>query len=174
MNVRALILIGTAAALLPAATALAGETSCTDGNCTITPPGAWSQLSTATPGATIAYPRATQGATLQRIELTTQQPVPGEDTLCDGHEVSTARYRSSKGSVTFQQIIAPGADCMEGDPVKFRCATTRISGLSRVRDCTSRTWRIMTWGDYRPAVGGTYTLSGPKAFPLVPMAQSVR
>jgi hypothetical protein len=168
------ISLALAALLVPAGMALAGGGDCTDGNCTITPPSAWAQVSSAAPDATITYPRRTQGAVLQRIELTTQQPVDGETTLCDGRQEATARYRSSKGSVTFQEVISPGEDCTEGDPLRFRCTTARLSGLGRTRDCTSRTWRIITWGGYQLGVGGTYTLSGPRSFPLVAMARSVR
>lgn len=168
------ISLAVAATLVPTGMALAGSTDCADANCTITPPSAWVQLRTALPEATITYPRNTEGAVLQRIDLTTQQPVEGETTLCDGRQEATARYRSTKGSVTFREIIGAGEDCFAGDPLRFRCATTRISGLGRTRDCTSRTWRILTWGDYQPGVGGTYTLSGPRTFPLVAMARSVR
>ena len=116
-----------------------------------------------------------RGAVLQRIRLSTQQPADGGDaTVCDGRQEATARYRWRGKSVTFRNVTIAGEDCTSGDPLRFRCTTRTISGLGRTRDCTSANWRIITWGRYVPRVGGQYELSGPRAFPLIAVARSVR
>jgi hypothetical protein len=70
--------------------------------------------------------------------------------------------------------LAPPPTAAGGLAARYDPARARLSGLGRTRDCTSRTWRIITWGGYQLGVGGTYTLSGPRSFPLVAMARSVR
>jgi hypothetical protein len=161
-----------------ASLALAGTTggTCASGSCAVTPEAAaWAQVATGVKGDTIAYPRSTRGAVLQRIRLSTQQPEDGGDaTVCDGRQEATARYRWRGKSVTFRNVTIAGEDCTSGDPLRFRCTTRTISGLGRTRDCTSAKWRIITWGRYVPRVGGQYELSGPRAFPLIAVARSVR
>jgi hypothetical protein len=67
------------------------------------------------------------GAVLQRVTLTTQEPVSdSEETLCDGRQEATARYRWRSRSVTFSNVTAAGTDCTTGDPLRFRCTTTTV------------------------------------------------
>jgi hypothetical protein len=161
-----------------AAVAHAGTTApnCASGGCTVSADrAAWAQVALGVEGERIAYPRSTRGALLRDIRLTTQQPVDdAEPLLCDGRQEATGRYLWRGKSVTFTNVTTAGRDCTVGDPVRFRCTTRTISGLGRTRDCTSRTWRILTWGRYVPKVGGQYQLRGPRAYPVVAVARSVR
>jgi len=171
---RAYMFIAALAVLAPAGMAMAGTQDCTDGSCSINAEAvAWAQAAEGVEGGSITWPRNAQGAALQRIDLTQQEP-DGEVTVCDGRQEATGRYRWNGRSVTFRNVTAAGTDCTKGDPLRFRCTTTTISGLGRVRNCTSSTWRILTWGNYVPRVGGRYEISAPRAFPVVAMARSVR
>lgn len=160
----------------PIAAAGTAPADCLRGACTVTADGAaWAEVALGVPGGTIAYPRATRGALLRDVRLTTQQPVDAErPTVCDGRQEATARYAWTGKSVTFTNVTAQGQDCTSGDPVRFRCATRTIAGLGRTRDCTSSDWRILTWGRYVPQVGGQFQLRGPRAYPLEAVARSVR
>ncbi len=166
----------TALALLaPAGVALAGAPDCAGGSCTVTPDAAaWALVAKGVQGGVVQYPRKAQGAVLQRVDLARQKPVDGVRTVCDGRQEVTARYRWRTHAVSFRNVTAAGTDCAKDDPLRFRCATTTVSGLGSTRDCTSVTWRILTWGGYVQRVGGKYELSGPRSFPLVAMARSVR
>ena len=169
------ILLTALAVLMPAGAALAGAKDCTTGSCTITPEAAsWAMVATGVEGGTIKWPRKPQGAVLRRIDLTLQKPVEGEATVCDGRQEATARYTWKRRSITFRNVTVAGTDCTKADPVRFRCRTTTISGLGRTRDCTSTGWRIITWGGYVPRKGGQFEVSGPRTFPHVAMARSVR
>ena len=170
------ICLAALAVLAPPGLALAGVPDCTSGSCSVTPDAAtWAQVAKGVQAGGVAYPRNAQGAVLQRVNLTTQEPVSdSEETLCDGRQEATARYRWRSRSVTFSNVTAAGTDCTTGDPLRFRCTTTTITGLGRTRDCTSSTWRIITWGGYVLGVGGRYEISGPRSFPVVAMARSVR
>lgn len=171
---RAHIFLAAVAVLAPAAVAAAGTQDCASGSCTINVEAtAWAQVARGVEGGSIAWPRKAQGAAMQRIDLTRQQP-DGEATVCDGRQEATGRYLWRGRSVTFRNVTAAGSDCTKGDPLRFRCSTVTISGLGRSRNCTSTTWRILTWGNYVPRVGGRYEISAPRAFPVVAMARSVR
>jgi len=169
------MVITALAVLVPAGAAMAGTQDCADGSCVVTADAAtWAQVAKGVQGGVLAWPRETQDAALQRVDLTRQEPLAGEATVCDGRQEATGRYQWKGQSVTFRNVTAAGTDCTKGDPVRFRCTTTTIKGLGRTRDCTSSKWRIITWGDYVPRQGGQFELSGPRAFGLVPMARSVR
>lgn len=171
---RTRICLTALAVMIPAGAALAGTQDCADGSCTVTADAAaWAQVAKGVEGGTVAWPRRPQGAVLQRIDLTRQAP-SGAATVCDGRQEAVARYAWRGKSVTFRNVTVAGTDCTKGDPVRFRCTTTTISGLGRTRECTSSTWRLLTWGNYVPKVGGRYEVSAPRAFPAVAMARSVR
>ncbi len=169
----------TAAALVVGSpVALAGTTSadCSGGACTVSADkAAWAQVAEGVRGGTVAYPRATRGALLRDIRLSTQQPREGATpTVCDGRQQATARYLWRTASVTFINVTAAGQDCTSDDPARYRCTTRTISGLGRTRDCISTRWRILTWGRYVPRVGGQFQLSGPRTYPMEAVARSVR
>ena len=168
-----------AAALLVAGGSLAlaapAGHDCTSGSCSVTPEAAaWADVAQGVQGGSIAYPRSTNGAVLERIRLTTQQPVEGEHTVCDGRQQAIARYTWRTAAVTFQNVTAAGRDCTAGDPLRFRCTTRTFADLGRARDCVSTTWRIITWGGYVPRIGGQFELSAPRAYPLLAVARSVQ
>ena len=169
------ILLTALAVLVPTGVGLAGTSECATGACSVTPGEAtWARVAKGVQGGTIKWPRNPQGAELVRVDLTRQEPVDGETVVCDGRQEATGRYLWRARSVTFRNVTAAGTDCTKGDPLRFRCSTVTISGLGRSRDCTSSTWRILTWGNYVPQVGGRYEISAPRTFPVVAMARSVR
>ena len=104
-----------------ASLALAGTTggTCASGSCAVTPEAAaWAQVATGVKADTIAYPRSTRGAVLQRIRLSTQQPEDGGDaTVCDGRQEATARYRWRGKSVTFRNVTI--ADLLRREPAEL-------------------------------------------------------
>lgn len=160
----------------PVAVAGTTTTDCVGGSCTVNADrAAWAQVAEGVRGGVVAYPRATRGALLRDIRLTTQQPREGAaPTVCDGRQQATARYLWRTASVTFINVTVAGQDCATDDPVRYRCTTRTITGLGRARDCTSSRWRILTWGRYVPRVGGQFQLSGPRAYPMEAVARSVR
>ncbi|MBL6634405.1 MAG: hypothetical protein ISP32_08505 [Thermoleophilia bacterium] len=170
--------VAAAALMLGIPVAIGGTTAqdCSGGACTVSADqAAWAQVAEGVKGGTAAYPRATRGALLRDIRLRTQQPREGAaPTVCDGRQQATARYVWRNASVTFINVTSAGQDCTADDPARYRCTTRTISGLGRTRDCTSSRWRILTWGRYVPRVGGQFQLSGPRAYPMVAVARSVR
>lgn len=171
---RAYICLAALAVLAPAGMAVAGTLDCADGSCSVnSDAAAWAQVARGVEGGSIAWPRNARGAALQQVDLVLQAS-DSEAIVCSGRQEATGRYRWRGRSVTFRNVTAAGTDCAKGDPLRFRCTTTTISGLGRSRDCTSSTWRILTWGDYVPKVGGRYEISAPRTFAVVAMARSVR
>jgi hypothetical protein len=175
-----LLLLGGLAA---AGIATSAPNPCASGNCTVTPPNAWAKvfpgLRTSVP---LAYPRATQGAVLRTVRLSTPQEQPydpqtdpgGDGIECGGAEI-TAVYRTpSGGRVTLtigaSENTSPG--CGPSAPVGDHCATSRLAVAKGVTlSCHgAKGRRALLWSG--PSWG--YRLDAPAGFRITAMANSTR
>jgi hypothetical protein len=169
--------------LVAAAAATAAPNPCSDGNCTVTPPNAWAKvragLGTSVP---LAFPRATQGAVLQRLTLSTAAD-PSSDPDVDSGDATLScplaevagTYRTRSGGqahliIGASELTSPG--CAPTAVVGYRCARGRLAGArGTVLSCRGPrgrhglAWSGPSWG---------YWLDAPSGFPLAAMAASTR